>query len=90
MDKKVKIKRSTVKHHVGGPKIKVGSTPPAKRKPSIGITPVKMVSPKFMNFKQPVKVVKSGTKNKSKSRTRGRMGAMQKNETATNFRPFMM
>jgi hypothetical protein len=90
MDHKVKIKRSTKFQKPSGIKTVRGSKPPAKRKPSIGLTPVKQVSPKFMNFKQPVKVVKSGTKKKTKSRKRGRMGAMQKNETGTMFKPFMM
>ena len=89
MDKHVKIKRSTHGHHPSGIKIKRGNTPPARKAPVIGLSPIQQVSPKFMNFKQPVKVVKSGTKKKTKTRKRGRNGAMQKGETVTVFKPFM-
>jgi hypothetical protein len=82
--------KNSAKPYKVGIGTKVGYKVPARKKPSIGITPMKQVNPKFAKIKQRVKVVKSGTKSKTKSRKLGRNGGLQRGEAANTFRPFMM
>lgn len=82
--------RNSATPYKGGIGIKKGSKNPAKRKPVIGLNPAKQVSPKFMKKKQPVKVVTSGTKKKSHTIKRTKMGRMGKQEgQAVVFKAFM-